>query len=71
MMAPHIEALKEKYNDQLTVLKVDTDKSAEVSQHFGISGIPLVKLYKNGKEVYDKTGYHSQEELQALLDKYL
>ena len=23
------------------------------------------------KEVYDKTGYHSQEELQALLDKYL
>lgn len=71
MMAPHIEALKEKYKDQLTVLKVDTDKSTEVSQHFRISGIPLVKLYKDGKEVYDKTGYHSQEELQALLDKYL
>ena len=71
MMAPHIEALKEKYKDQLTVLKVDTDKSTEVSQHFGISGIPLVKLYKEGKEVYDKTGYHSQEELQTILDKYL
>ena len=71
MMAPHIEALKEKYKDQLTVLKVDTDKSTEVSQYFRISGIPLVKLYKDGKEVYDKTGYHSQEELQALLGKYL
>jgi thioredoxin 1 len=71
MMAPHIEAIKEKYPDQLTVIKVDTDKSMEVSNHFKINGIPLVKLYKNGKEVYDKTGYHSLEELQKVLDKNL
>jgi thioredoxin 1 len=71
MMAPHIEALKELYKDQLTVIKVDTDKSMEVSAFFKINGIPLVKLYKDGKEVYDRTGYHSQEELQKVLSKYL
>lgn len=69
MMAPHIEAMKEKYGDKLTVLKVDTDKSVQVSEHFKINAIPLVKLYKNAKEVYDKTGYHSAEELDALLAK--
>lgn len=69
MMAPHIEAMKAKYGDKLTVLKVDTDKSSEVAQHFKINAIPLVKLYKDGKEVYDRTGYHSAEELEALLAK--
>ncbi|PCJ63126.1 MAG: thioredoxin [Bacteroidetes bacterium] len=69
MMAPHIEVLKEKYKGQLTIIKVDTDKSTEVSKHFKISAIPLIKFYKDGKEVYDKTGYHSLEELQAVLDK--
>ncbi len=69
MMAPHIEAMKEKYGDKLTILKVDTDKSTQVSQYFKINAIPLVKLYKNGKEVYDRTGYHSVEELDALLAK--
>ena len=68
-MAPHVEAMKEKYGDKLTVLKVDTDKSVQVSEHFKINAIPLVKLYKNAKEVYDKTGYHSAEELDALLAK--
>ena len=69
MMAPHIEDVKEKYKDQLTVLKVDTDKSAEVSRHFKISAIPMVKLYKDGKEVYSETRYHSLEELETLLKK--
>ena len=70
MMAPHIDALKKKYESTLKVLKVDTDKSQEVSKYFKINAIPMVKLYKDGKEVYNKVGYHTQEELQALLDKH-
>ena len=67
MMAPHIEAMKKKHGDKLTILKVDTDKSVEVSNYFKINAIPLVKIYKGGKEVYDKTGYHTAEELDGLL----
>lgn len=71
MMAPHIEAMKTKYGDQLAVLKVDTDKSAEVTEHFKINAIPQIKLYKDGKEIYDKTGYHSAEDLEALLSQHI
>jgi thioredoxin-like negative regulator of GroEL len=53
------------------ILKVDTDKSLEVSSHFKINAIPLIKVYKDGKEVYDRTGYHTAEELEALLNKYI
>ncbi len=71
MMAPHIEALKNKYKGKLTVLKVDTDKSMEVAKNFKISGIPLIKFYKAGKEVYDRTGYHKAEDLEAIVSKYM
>jgi thioredoxin len=71
MMAPHIEAMKKKYGDKLVILKVDTDKSPEVSSHFNINAIPLVKIYKGGKEVYDKTGYHNAEQLEGLLANHL
>lgn len=70
-MAPHIETMKRKYGDNLKVLKVDTDRSPEVSKIFEIRSIPLVKVYKDGKEVYDRMGYHSEEELDAVLQDYL
>ncbi|MBT8326206.1 MAG: thioredoxin fold domain-containing protein [Bacteroidia bacterium] len=71
MMAPHIKAVKEKHGDKLKILKVDTDKSLAIGQHFNITGIPLVKVYFEGKEVYDKVGYHKQEELEEVLKSYL
>lgn len=70
MMDPHIKAIKKEKGDALTVLKVDTDKSQEVAKHFKINAIPMVKLYKDGKEVYNKVGYHTKEELEALLQKH-
>lgn len=71
MMAPHIRSVKEKYGEKLTILKVDTDKSVAIGQHFNITGIPLVKVYFEGKEVYDRVGYHKQEELEEVLKSYL
>ena len=70
MMDPHIKAIKKEKGDALTVVKVDTDKSQEVATHFKINAIPMVKLYKDGKEVYNKVGYHTKEELEALLQKH-
>ena len=71
MMAPHVESLKKEYGSKLTVVKVDTDKSIEVASHFKITSIPLVKVYNNGEQVYDKIGYHSKEELKSIIEKYL
>lgn len=71
MMTPHITALLEEYGDQITLLKVDTDKSPEISRHFQINGIPRIKIYANQKEVYDQVGFHSKEALVSALKSYL
>ena len=70
MMAPHIEELKSEFGDEVKVVKVDTDKSIEVATNFKITGIPLVKIYKDGKEVYNKIGYHTKQALKKELEKH-
>lgn len=70
-MAPHIESVKADNPDKLTIMKVNTDESQAIARHFNITGIPRVKLYKGGEEVYDRVGYHSKEQLLQALEPYL
>jgi thioredoxin len=70
-MAPHVKSIKEKNTEKLHVLKVDTDQSPGLSKHFSISGIPMVKIYVKGEEVYSSMGYHSEEQLNEQLQAYL
>ena len=51
MLAPTIEKIANEYSGKVTVGKVDTDASRDVSLKFGISAIPTVILFKNGEIV--------------------
>ncbi|MFY0645102.1 MAG: thioredoxin 1 [Bacteroidia bacterium] len=70
-MAPSIKNLQEKYGDKLTVLKVNVDHNRALSEHFKISGIPMVKVYHKGEQIHSKINYHSQEEMEAIIQPYL
>lgn len=71
MMDPHIKRLTTELEGKLKVFKVDTDKSLEVVKHFNINGIPRLRLYYKGENVYDKTGFHDYDQLKELVNGYL
>ena len=70
LMAPAIEELK-KENPGLTVLKIDVDRNKELSQHFRVSSIPMVKIYANGDLVFDEIGYRNKDQLYEVLKPHL
>lgn len=50
MVAPILEELAIKYDDQITIYKVDTEKETELSEVFGIQSIPsLLFIPKDGE----------------------
>ena len=53
-IAPDVEALAEKYKDQVIIGKCDVDDNDELTGRFGVRNIPTVLFIKNG-EVHDKT----------------
>jgi thioredoxin 1 len=71
MLAPTVEAVAEKYQGSATVVKLDVDKNPEVSQRYGIKGIPTLILFKNGKEEERVVGATSKEAISRMIDKHV
>ena len=71
MLAPTVEAVAEKYAESATVVKLNVDDNPEVSQRYGIKGIPTLILFKNGKEEERVVGATSKEAIARMLDKHV
>ena len=66
MIARNIEALANNHLD-MTVGKIDVDQEMELASRFGVSSIPTIVVFKNGKEVSRMVGYRSLEELESSI----
>lgn len=71
MLAPTVEAVAEKYADTATVAKLNVDDNPNISQRYGIKGIPTLILFKSGVEEERIVGLASKETISRLLDKHI
>jgi thioredoxin 1 len=59
----------ESMEDEIEVLKVNTDEFPDLAQKFGVMSIPTVILFKNGSEVDKFIGLRSKEEILEFINK--
>jgi thioredoxin 1 len=64
MLAPSLEAIAEDHKAGLKVCKVNVDEAPLTSSSYGVSSIPTIVLFKNGEQVYRKTGLLSRNMLE-------
>ena len=70
MLAPVFESVSEELNDAKFV-KVDIDESLELAQKFGISTVPTMMIFKDGKVVDKLVGFMPKESLKAKVEAHL
>ena len=68
MMGPVLDKLAGQYAGKVTVAKVNVDNEGELAQEFGVSSIPTLIVFKDGKEVNRYVGVTSKTELARALD---
>lgn len=73
MLAPVFEEISEKYEGKAVFVKVDVDddNSQEAAVKYGISSIPNILAFKEGKQVDNNLGFVPAAVLEAFVEKNL
>lgn len=70
-LGPTIEELATDYSGRARVGKVNIDENQAVASEYGVSSIPTVIIFKDGKVVDRFVGITAKSKLSAAIDKSL
>lgn len=70
MMGPIIQELSAELGETASVGKLDVDENPNTAQRYGITGIPALKIFRNGQVVQEFTGVTDKEDLIAALQSH-
>ena len=71
MLKPIMDTLADKYEGQMTVGIIDSDKNHQLVQQYGVMGIPTLLLFVGGEPVERLVGFQPQGRIEAKLQNYL
>ena len=69
-LAPHLEALAEQYQGQVTIGKVNVDENQQIAAQYGIRSIPTLILFKDGKPVDQMVGAGSKAHVESFFKNH-
>ena len=68
MIAPIISEISEEFNNKVKVGKVNVDEEKELAIKYGISSIPTLVIFKDGKIAKTLIGFRPKEEIKEVLN---
>ena len=71
MVAPVVEEIADQYENQIKVVKLNTDENPNVASQYGIRSIPTLMIFKGGQRVDMVVGAVPKTTLATTLEKYL
>jgi len=69
MMTPVFEKMAQKYPD-IKFVKVNTENNMQKAGELGVSGIPCIIVFKDGKEVERLVGFKPEPAFEQAVRKY-
>lgn len=71
MMPPILKELKQRLGDEITIVKVDTEKNPDVAIHYQVRGIPTLILFKKGQILWQQAGVMPAAQLENIINQKL
>ena len=71
IVGPIVEELAPTYEGKAVIAKMNVDDNPMVAQRFGVTSIPTMMMFKNGKLVDRMVGAAPKNTLQTFIDRNL
>lgn len=69
MLAPTIEEIHSEYSNCFETVKINVDENPELTERYGISGIPALLFFKDGREVFRMSGVQTKERIISAISE--
>ncbi len=67
MLAPHLQAIQNKYKGKLIVYRIDVDQEPELAQRFNVQAMPTIVFIANKTSYKSELGYRDYDEFEKLV----
>ena len=71
MIGPSLEEISDELGDKVSIVKMDITENTEVPGQMGVQSIPLMVLFKDGKQVAQKLGAAPKSQLKGWQESVL
>lgn len=71
MLAPHLQAIQNKYKGKLIVYKIDVDKEPQLAQKFNVDAMPTIVYIGSKSSFKSELGYMDYDALEKIVNKNL
>ncbi len=66
-IAPHLESVAKELEGKASIIKIDVDLAQGVASTYGVTSIPTLILFTNGKEVNRIVGVRNAKEIKDFI----
>jgi len=60
-MKPHLARMAIENMNEVVVEIIDADLNEKLCKKLGVSGLPVLKLYKNNKQIWQHVGFVNEQ----------
>lgn len=69
-MKPAFEKVASENNTDIQMYTIDVDINRDRMMEMGVRSVPMIKCFKDGKEVYSRPGIHTENDLKELIKNF-
>ena len=70
MLAPILKQVKDELGDSIKIVKIDVDVNQLFASKYQVKGVPTMLLFKNGKQLWRKSGVLQKEQIIDIIKQY-
>jgi thioredoxin 1 len=70
-LKPILNKIHSESAERIRIVGVDTDKLAELKEKFGVTGLPTMIVFKDGKEAERISGFKEDAPLREIINRHL